>query len=343
MNKNKVLISVIVPCYNQAQYLDECLQSVENQIFTDWECLIVDDGSPDNTAEIAKKWANRNNRFRYLKKENGGLGSARNFGIENALGEWILPLDADDKISENYMQLAVNEFDNNYKVIYCEAKRFGKKQGLWKMPNFSLNTLAKRNVIFCTAFFRKNEWQKVGGYDINLLNGWEDWEFWIALLKNGGKVLKINEVCFFYRIKKQSMITDLMQKKELNLHTFDYIRSKHNIFFAKITKKIFFVVKSLSPEYQAEMPTYEFINELLAQNYEIGIITTKKEKNEIDFSEKVTIFYLFSEKELFLAKIKPILQRRIRKLYKKEFPDTILTVGKQYFSKAKLGSLYCKL
>ncbi len=62
------LISVIVPCYNQAQYLDECLQSVLNQIYTDWECIIVNDGSPDHTEEIAKKWLEKDPRFRYINK-----------------------------------------------------------------------------------------------------------------------------------------------------------------------------------------------------------------------------------------------------------------------------------
>ena len=98
------LISVIVPCYNQAQYLDECLQSVLDQTYTDWECIIVNDGSPDHTEEIAKKWVEKDARFRYLFKENGGLSSARNAGIEIAKGEWILPLDADDKIGNQYLE-----------------------------------------------------------------------------------------------------------------------------------------------------------------------------------------------------------------------------------------------
>jgi len=331
--QDKILISVIVPCYNQAQYLDECLQSVKNQMFTAWECLIVNDGSPDNTEEIALKWTKDDSRFRYLKKENGGVNSSRNFGIEQANGEWILPLDADDKIAENYMHLAANEFDNGYSVIYCNAKRFGIKNGLWKMPNFSLNTLSKRNVIFCTAFFRKTDWQKVGGFDTNLIYGWEDWDFWIGLLKKSGKVLKINEICFFYRIKEQSRNNNFLQKAEQKKQTLNYIHKKHSDFFNTINGKIFFVMESLSPEYQEEMPTFEFINKLLAQNYEIGIITAKKAENEISFPQKVEKFYLFNENEKILSKIKFVFHRRIRKLYKNELPDTILTVGNRYFNK----------
>lgn len=83
------LISVIVPCYNQAQYLDECLQSVVEQTYPNWECIIVNDGSPDNTEEIALQWTEKDSRFIYIKKENGGLSSARNAGLEIAKGKWI--------------------------------------------------------------------------------------------------------------------------------------------------------------------------------------------------------------------------------------------------------------
>ena len=75
-------ISVIVPCYNQAQYLDECLNSVLEQTYKDWECIIVNDGSPDNTEEVAKEWVKKDSRFKYFYKNNGGVNSARNSGLK---------------------------------------------------------------------------------------------------------------------------------------------------------------------------------------------------------------------------------------------------------------------
>jgi glycosyltransferase involved in cell wall biosynthesis len=74
-------ISVIVPCYNQAIYLDECLQSVLDQTHENWECIIVNDGSTDHTEETAKKWTEKDARFIYIYKKNGGLSSARNAGL----------------------------------------------------------------------------------------------------------------------------------------------------------------------------------------------------------------------------------------------------------------------
>ncbi|MCY0975824.1 glycosyltransferase family A protein [Chryseobacterium wangxinyae] len=225
----KTLISIIVPCYNQAQYLDACLQSVLDQTYQDWECIIVNDGSPDNTGEVAKVWLNKDIRFKYLYKENGGLSSARNTGIEVAEGEWILPLDADDKIGNLYLELAKREFTKDYSVIYCQGEYFGDKSGKWELPDFSKKELANGNPIFCSAFFRRSDWKKVGGYDINMIFGIEDWEFWISLLKTDNKVYKIPVVCFYYRIKNQSMITGLNMENKIKM--LKYIEAKHIEFF----------------------------------------------------------------------------------------------------------------
>ena len=121
------LISVIVPCYNQSIYIDECLQSVLDQTYKNWECIIVNDGSPDNTEEVALRWVEKDARFIYLKKENGGLSSARNAGIEKAKGEWILPLDCDDKIDSQYLELAAIEIKNGYDLIYFSLQLFGEE------------------------------------------------------------------------------------------------------------------------------------------------------------------------------------------------------------------------
>ena len=223
------LISVVVPCYNQAQYLDECLQSVLDQTYTDWECIIVNDGSPDNTEEIAKNWVEKDARFRYLFKENGGLSSARNAGIEVAEGTWILPLDADDKIGNQYLELAEKEFDKGYTVIYCNGQKFGTQEGPIKSKEYSLQNLAFQNVFFATCFYKKTDWKKHGGYDKNMIYGLEDWEFWIRLLQSGGKVYKIPQICFYYRKKEDSLLTNLTLERMKKMQ--DYLSKKHLEFF----------------------------------------------------------------------------------------------------------------
>lgn len=229
------LISIVVPCYKQAHYLDEALQSVLNQSLTDWECIIVNDGSPDNTKEVSEKWIAKDSRFRYLNKENGGLSSARNYGINQSKSDYILPLDADDRIAENYLKLAILEFEKNKstKVVYCKAEKFGEEYGMWNLPVFSLYTLSRTNCIFCSAVFRKKDWELVGGYDVQMKYGWEDWEFWISLLKDGGDVKQLDYIGFFYRIKQKSnsMLQSISKEKEKYLY--EYLSSKHANFFVK--------------------------------------------------------------------------------------------------------------
>lgn len=224
-------VSIIVPCYNQAKYLDEALQSVMDQNFVNWECIIVNDGSPDGTEEIAKKWVEIDSRFIYLKKENGGLSSARNFGIEEAKGEFILPLDADDKISKDYVTLAVPELEKDLevKIVYCKSEKFGDVEGLWQLPPFCISDLCRYNMIFCSAVFRRKDWKLVGGYDVNMIYGLEDWEFWIAILKNGGNVKCLDEVGFYYRIKENSMVRKMTQD-HINYSEI-YVAKKHINFF----------------------------------------------------------------------------------------------------------------
>jgi glycosyltransferase involved in cell wall biosynthesis len=230
MNKK---VSIIVPCYNQAQYLEEALQSVLCQTYNNWECIIVNDGSPDNTGEIIEKWCKKDGRFKSIYQKNGGLSSARNLGISVAIGEVILPLDADDKIGLNYVLLAIEAFEKNssLKVVYCKAEKFGEEIGEWKLPSFSLFNLSRNNLIFCSAFFKKEDWNSVGGYDISMKHGWEDWEFWIAILKNGGTVKRLEEVYFYYRIKKTSMLQSMNRKNESDI--LNYLSVKHADFFVK--------------------------------------------------------------------------------------------------------------
>lgn len=227
------ITSIVIPCYNQDQYLDECLHSVLAQTYTDWECIIVDDGSLDHTEQIVKKWTEKDPRFQYYKKENEGVSAARNFGIEKAVGEWILPLDGDDKIGSKYLELASKEFHNDIDIIYSIGQYFGEKNTVFASEPFDYQSFLMENQIFCTAFFKKSDWKKIGGYDTEMKDGYEDWEFWIHLLadKNPLKVKHLNEVCFFYRIKHLSRNVDAMQKNDASLR--DYIYRKHPEVFYK--------------------------------------------------------------------------------------------------------------
>jgi len=251
---NYSLVSIIVPCYNQAEYLSESLQSVLDQDYSYWECIIVNDGSPDDTEAVAKSWIAKDKRFKYLFQENKGIVGARNTGISLSKGVYILPLDADDKISVKYLTHAVQAFkaDVDLKVVYCKAEKFGDVCGLWKLRPFSLFNLSRFNMIFCSALYRKKDWVRVGGYDEKMKDGIEDWEFWIAILKNGGKVECLEEVGFFYRIKPNSRTENLNEERILPLY--EYMNIKHSDFFVEHYGSVIKMEKEMTA-YKIEMST----------------------------------------------------------------------------------------
>lgn len=101
---NNPKISIIVPVYKAEKYLHRCLDSIQQLTFADWECILVDDGSPDNSGAICDEYANKDARFRVFHKENGGVSSARNLGLDNVKGDWIFFSDADDTLEYTGLQ-----------------------------------------------------------------------------------------------------------------------------------------------------------------------------------------------------------------------------------------------
>lgn len=229
MENSLPFISIVVPCYNQGQYLSETLQSVLDQSYTSWECIVVDDGSTDDSALIAEKWIKLDSRFKYIHQENNGVSAARNTGIKEAKGEWILPLDGDDKIANNYLSLATDLIisDPTVNIIYCKAAFFGSKNAIWELSEYNYKKFLFSNMIFCSAFYRKEEWERVGGYDENLKSGLEDWEFWINILDETKKVICIDSVCFFYRRRDGSRDANLNENRKLQNEIEYKIYDKH--------------------------------------------------------------------------------------------------------------------
>lgn len=108
------LISIVVPIYNVENYLGMCLDSIHHQTYENFECLLIDDGSPDKSAEICKEYVAKDSRFRYFKKENGGVSSARNFGIDSANGDFVAFVDGDDIVNEHQLE-----------ILYDKLKEYG--------------------------------------------------------------------------------------------------------------------------------------------------------------------------------------------------------------------------
>lgn len=197
-------VSIIVPCYKQAQYLSDALDSVLAQTYQDWECIVVNDGSTDNVDEIIKPYMEQDARIKYIKQENQGVAVARNNGIQNADGKYILPLDADDKLAPSFVEKAVLyiESHDKCKLVYCNTELFGEQQGLFKLRKYEYEQFIWANCIPCTALFRRKDFIATQGYNPNMKEGLEDWDFWLSLLTRESEVHRIEEKLFFYRMKK---------------------------------------------------------------------------------------------------------------------------------------------
>ncbi|MEM6517248.1 MAG: glycosyltransferase family A protein [Bacteroidota bacterium] len=244
-------VSIIIPCYNSEDTLDDTLKSVVNQSFSNWEAIIVNDGSTDGTERIALRWVKKDNRIKYYKKENGGLASARNFGIEHTTGQYILPLDSDNRVRPDFIANAIKIFDLRAKVevIYGNAEFFGDRSGLWKIGAFDKFRLLKQNYIDACALIRKKVFDVVGLYDTALpFQGHEDWEFWLRVMGYGFHFFYLNEITLDYRVSKNSMIKSFDQNM-LDAN-FKYIRSKHFNLYTSGYDELFIEFKKLRKQSQ---------------------------------------------------------------------------------------------
>lgn len=209
------IVSIIVPSYNQGEFLSETLDSVLAQTYPHWECIIVNDGSVDNTEIVAQQYCKQDTRFRYFYQENKGVSAARNNAIRKSHGQYILPLDGDDLIAPQYIEKAITYFEKfpETNLVYCKAKYIGDREGEWQLPNYSYKTMLFNNPIFCSCIYRRNDYDKTKGYNLNMGAGLEDWDFLLSLLTDDSKVYKISEILFFYRRHGTSRNTEMNEHR----------------------------------------------------------------------------------------------------------------------------------
>lgn len=201
-------ISVVIPCWNQAEYLTEAIESVLTQTYKPHEIIVVNDGSPDDTRYVAAQYP-----VKYIETTNRGLASARNTGIMNMTGEYFMPLDSDDMMTENCLQrIADTIMETNADVVAPSFKCFGKSQDsviLMEKPefkDFKPKDGFPMNRIGYFSAIKKEVLLEVGGYSPKMTWGWEDYHLWLNLTSRGKKIVTIPEVLILYRVKEHSMI-----------------------------------------------------------------------------------------------------------------------------------------
>lgn len=212
------LVSIIIPCYNQAKYLKETLESICKQTYTNWECIIVDDGSTDSSAKIVATFLEQDSRFIYFYKENGGVSSARNEGIKNSKGEYLQFLDADDVLDSQKIERSLQEFKNdtnlqmvvtNFKMMSFDSKEFYPpfcelKEESLSFENFLYNFFS---IQLQCGLFNKKLFQTIR-FPENL-TAQEDWIVWILILKMRPTYCFIDLPLAFYRMNPTGRMNTL--------------------------------------------------------------------------------------------------------------------------------------
>lgn len=210
-------VSVIIPCYNLGEYLEEAVESVLNQTYQDFEIIIVNDGSTDEfTNQLLKNamWA----KTTIYHTLNQGLPATRNYGIERSSGEYICCLDSDDKYHPEFLEKTVKVLDddinNEYGFVTTWVQLFGNKNDIWFTTEYNIIDLLFQNNIHVASLFKKKNWEEVYGYSINL-TGYQDWDFWLKIVGKGYKWHVFKECLFNYRVRDNSMINNSDQKRDL--------------------------------------------------------------------------------------------------------------------------------
>lgn len=199
-------LSVIIPSYNQQEYLSSAISSVLEQTKKPYEIIVVDDGSTDNSLEVARSFEEEG--VKVISQTNRGLPSARNTGLMNATGDYILPLDADDMLLENAIEKITKVAEETKAdVISPSFKCFGIAQDeIILMPNPKIEDFKTGNRVgYCSAV-KRDALLEVGGYSSRMWCGWEDYHLWFNLLLREKTIITIPEILWLYRTKKYSMI-----------------------------------------------------------------------------------------------------------------------------------------
>jgi len=221
-------ISVIIPCYNLGQFLDEAVNSVLAQTFQDFEILIVDDGSTDeDTVRLLADYDRP--KTRVWRTPNRGQAAARNLLIGHATGDYLCALDADDRLHPEYFAKALRQFDEDPALTFVSAwvQEFGTHDSVWRQDRCDLPALLAEDTVMTAALVRRSAVISVGGEDEGMpAQGDEDWDLWIRLVRAGYRGTIVPEILFNYR-RRPGSISTVCTRGQVHLDLIRYLFRKH--------------------------------------------------------------------------------------------------------------------
>jgi glycosyltransferase involved in cell wall biosynthesis len=223
--------SVIIPCFNHAHFIDESISSLISQTYANWEAIIINDGSVDDTAEIADSWCKKDTRIKLISTANNGLSSARNTGIEFSTGEIISLLDADDKYEPNHLSLLIHEFYQKSDIVFTGYTYFSISTTIQHTvrldEGINFSNILYGNIVPPVAVAFRRSILNISGYFDTSLKSAEDWDLWIRCLKVGASLGISKEPSALYRISANSMsrqfstMYEALKNVSIQAYTFD--------------------------------------------------------------------------------------------------------------------------
>ncbi|WP_445736800.1 glycosyltransferase family 2 protein [Mariniflexile sp.] len=259
------LVSIVIPCYNDAQYIEQAVNSALAQTYSNKEIIVVDDGSNFETKRILDTLKDKVDKI--LTQENQGVCVARNTGIEAAKGNLILVLDSDDFFEPEFLIEALTKIkeNNNIGLVTCWSNVIntnGEFLYVTKPTGSDVNEVIYNNNAMGSCLFKKETWREVGGYDLQMKNGYEDWEFNVSVACKGYKIAVIEKVLFNYRLKKNSRNTKAIDhQKDIR----KYVFTKHkDIAIRNYDKTIRFFLDEIE---KSKIETLRFKN---SNSYKLG-------------------------------------------------------------------------
>ncbi len=233
LDKNP-LVSIVTPCFNVQNTILDTLDSIDQQTYPFYEIILINDGSVDDTERMLLEYATGKDNIIVLSQANNGQASARNRGLAMAKGEFIVFVDADDKLHPDFLAECIAVFSNDPSVsmVYTEMQTFERENYIYNLSEFKVEEFLITNCIPVYCMVRCSHLKSIGGFDMNMTNN-EDWECWIRFYKTfKGKVVKINKVLYYYRKRiDEDSVSDLSVKNKQVEESFRYIYIKNYAFY----------------------------------------------------------------------------------------------------------------
>lgn len=301
-------ISIVITLYNLGAYLNECIQSIGKIDPNLIEVIIVNDGSDDSeTLKVLDTYRGSKDLL-IIDQVNQGVQSARNAGIKAAKAEYILPLDADNKIAPSFLSQALEVLESNERVgvVYSDYKTFGEREEERVLLDFDPTVFFAVNYIDNCSVFRKSVWEKIGGYDVDIPFGYEDWDLWMGFYDLGFHFHHLNEFLFHYRIRKES-VNSKANETSNRIANLTYLINKHqksydkhgNAVIIQLTKNISELENELSQsvEYSKQVSEERIrLSDELQQSAEYSKqVSEERSRLAQELEETVTMAEEFSQ------------------------------------------------